>query len=110
MSQCTRGGMCNFMHLKPVSRDLKEELFEAQRLSIKILNPRPEEQEREKRLMVGAQPFKPVNRNDREQSGGTGYGARRNGYKRDDRRDNYRRDDRRDFDRRDDRSYSRSRH
>ena len=22
-SECTRGGFCNFMHLKPISRDLK---------------------------------------------------------------------------------------
>ena len=106
MSQCTRGGMCNFMHLKPVSRDLKDELYEAQRLSIKMLNPRPEEQEREQRLMVGARPFKPVNKDDREQ-GYRGRDEGRRDYRRDDRRD-----ERRDRDyRRDERpSYGRSRY
>ncbi|UZO15064.1 uncharacterized protein OCT59_006500 [Rhizophagus irregularis] len=30
-AECTRGGFCNFMHLKEVSRYLKKELFAAQR-------------------------------------------------------------------------------
>jgi len=25
--ECTRGGFCNFMHLKPISRELKRELY-----------------------------------------------------------------------------------
>ncbi|CAJ0766548.1 858_t:CDS:2, partial [Entrophospora sp. SA101] len=29
-AECTRGGFCNFMHLKEVSRYLKKELFVAQ--------------------------------------------------------------------------------
>ncbi|KAJ3282893.1 hypothetical protein HDU79_009591 [Rhizoclosmatium sp. JEL0117] len=36
-SECNRGGLCNFMHLKTVSRSLKRELQDAQRASIKIL-------------------------------------------------------------------------
>ncbi|KAJ3344189.1 Splicing factor U2AF 26 kDa subunit [Entophlyctis luteolus] len=36
-SECNRGGLCNFMHLKTVSRALSRELYEAQRLSLKIL-------------------------------------------------------------------------
>lgn len=28
MGECTRGGFCNFMHLRPVSRHLRRELFE----------------------------------------------------------------------------------
>lgn len=24
---CTRGGYCNFMHLRPISRDLRKQLF-----------------------------------------------------------------------------------
>lgn len=27
MGECTRGGFCNFMHLKPISRDLKKFLY-----------------------------------------------------------------------------------
>ena len=26
-SECTRGGFCNFMHLKPISRELRRELY-----------------------------------------------------------------------------------
>ncbi|KAJ3126791.1 hypothetical protein HK100_010081 [Physocladia obscura] len=36
-SECNRGGLCNFMHLKTVSRSLTRELQEAQHLSLKIL-------------------------------------------------------------------------
>lgn len=25
--ECTRGGFCNFMHLKPISRELRRELY-----------------------------------------------------------------------------------
>ncbi|KAJ3089214.1 hypothetical protein HK102_006916 [Quaeritorhiza haematococci] len=39
-SECTRGGLCNFMHLKNVSRKVKKNLFEAQRKSIKMLRQR----------------------------------------------------------------------
>jgi splicing factor U2AF 35 kDa subunit len=39
-SECTRGGFCNFMHLKPVSKMLKRELYQGQRLSIEALKPR----------------------------------------------------------------------
>ncbi|KAI8838171.1 hypothetical protein BJ741DRAFT_562878 [Chytriomyces cf. hyalinus JEL632] len=38
-SECNRGGLCNFMHLKTVSRSLRRELSEAQRLSLKMLKP-----------------------------------------------------------------------
>uniref|UniRef100_A0A8C2QE38 Splicing factor U2AF 35 kDa subunit n=1 Tax=Cricetulus griseus TaxID=10029 RepID=A0A8C2QE38_CRIGR len=27
MGECTRGGFCNFMHLKPISRELRQELY-----------------------------------------------------------------------------------
>jgi len=27
MGECTRAGFCNFMHLKPISRDLRRELY-----------------------------------------------------------------------------------
>lgn len=27
MGECTRGGFCNFMHLKPISRELRRELY-----------------------------------------------------------------------------------
>jgi len=31
MGECTRAGFCNFMHLKPISRDLRRELYSRQR-------------------------------------------------------------------------------
>jgi len=34
-AECTRGGFCNFMHLKEVSRRLKKELFAAQRVYLR---------------------------------------------------------------------------
>ena len=102
-SECTRGGFCNFMHLKPVSIVLKRELFEAQKESIKILNPRPDEALREQKLRgertrpgVARTPLYPE---------GTGVDppARRfNSDRGGDRRFENRRDDRKD-DRRDDR-------
>ncbi len=27
MGECTRAGFCNFMHLKPISRELRKELY-----------------------------------------------------------------------------------
>ncbi|OZJ04368.1 Splicing factor U2AF 23 kDa subunit [Bifiguratus adelaidae] len=37
MGECTRGGFCNFMHLKLPSKELKRELYGGQRLSIREL-------------------------------------------------------------------------
>ncbi|PAA71553.1 hypothetical protein BOX15_Mlig031356g1 [Macrostomum lignano] len=31
MGECTRGGFCNFMHLKPISRDLRRRLYNRSR-------------------------------------------------------------------------------
>ncbi|KAJ3287002.1 Splicing factor U2AF 26 kDa subunit [Borealophlyctis nickersoniae] len=36
-AECTRGGFCNFMHLKLVTREVRKELFEAQKASLKML-------------------------------------------------------------------------
>ncbi|KAG7275915.1 hypothetical protein CRUP_011365 [Coryphaenoides rupestris] len=33
MGECTRGGFCNFMHLKPISRELRRELYGRKRKS-----------------------------------------------------------------------------
>uniref|UniRef100_A0A4W6FG39 Cystathionine beta-synthase n=2 Tax=Percomorphaceae TaxID=1489872 RepID=A0A4W6FG39_LATCA len=35
MGECTRGGFCNFMHLKPISRELRRELYGRRRKSTK---------------------------------------------------------------------------
>ncbi|KAJ3073248.1 hypothetical protein HDU98_001930 [Podochytrium sp. JEL0797] len=35
--ECNRGGLCNFMHLKTVSRTLRRDLEDSQRASIKLL-------------------------------------------------------------------------
>ncbi|KAG9335019.1 hypothetical protein JZ751_006160 [Albula glossodonta] len=32
MGECTRGGFCNFMHLKPISRELRRELYGRRRI------------------------------------------------------------------------------
>lgn len=37
MGECTRAGLCNFMHLKRPSRGIKSDLAEAQRKSLRIL-------------------------------------------------------------------------
>ncbi len=36
LSECNRGGFCNFMHLKPVTKQLKRDLFEAQRKTLRM--------------------------------------------------------------------------
>jgi splicing factor U2AF 35 kDa subunit len=38
-NECTRGGFCNFMHIKVVSPAIKKDLFQAQVASLKILKP-----------------------------------------------------------------------
>lgn len=35
ISECNRGGFCNFMHLKHPSRQLRRELYEGQRLDVR---------------------------------------------------------------------------
>lgn len=45
ISECNRGGFCNFMHLKHPSRQLRRELYEGQRVDIK--EKRKEELRRE---------------------------------------------------------------
>ncbi|TPX38192.1 hypothetical protein SmJEL517_g00201 [Synchytrium microbalum] len=35
-SECTRGGFCNFMHLKAVTKQLRKDLMEGQRKTIKL--------------------------------------------------------------------------
>lgn len=34
--ECTRGGFCNFMHLKPISRELRRELYGRRRKRYKL--------------------------------------------------------------------------
>ncbi|GAB5576225.1 splicing factor U2AF 35 kDa subunit isoform X3 [Prionailurus iriomotensis] len=36
MGECTRGGFCNFMHLKPISRELRRELYGRRRKKIEV--------------------------------------------------------------------------
>lgn len=33
--ECTRGGFCNFMHLKPISRELRRELYGRSRRKVR---------------------------------------------------------------------------
>ncbi|KAJ3054022.1 hypothetical protein HK097_002851 [Rhizophlyctis rosea] len=47
-AECTRGGFCNFMHLKLVTRNVRKDLMESQRRSNKMLKkPKREGEERE---------------------------------------------------------------
>ncbi|KAI8899940.1 hypothetical protein BC833DRAFT_583768 [Globomyces pollinis-pini] len=110
-SECTRGGFCNFMHLKPVTKALKKDLYQAQQLSIKILKPRGEEPAREYSSTsrfrgddVYREPRDDYRSRDRDHRdrdrdrGGRGGRDYRDDRRRDDR---YHRDDRhRDYDRR----------
>ncbi|KAJ3394817.1 Splicing factor U2AF 26 kDa subunit [Lobulomyces angularis] len=41
--ECTRGGFCNFMHLKKASKQLKRELFDSQKKYLKIKRREEEE-------------------------------------------------------------------
>uniref|UniRef100_A0A3Q2VY41 U2 small nuclear RNA auxiliary factor 1 n=1 Tax=Haplochromis burtoni TaxID=8153 RepID=A0A3Q2VY41_HAPBU len=36
IGECTRGGFCNFMHLKPISRELRRELYGRRRKRYKL--------------------------------------------------------------------------
>ncbi|XP_071957957.1 splicing factor U2AF 26 kDa subunit-like [Antedon mediterranea] len=49
MGECTRGGFCNFMHLKPISRDLRRELYGRRRKKPKKSQSRSRSRERERR-------------------------------------------------------------
>ncbi|XP_063714017.1 splicing factor U2AF 35 kDa subunit-like [Symsagittifera roscoffensis] len=46
MGECTRGGFCNFMHLKPISRELRRELYGRSKKSKK---PKSRSKSRERR-------------------------------------------------------------
>ncbi|KAJ3037348.1 hypothetical protein HDV00_001773 [Rhizophlyctis rosea] len=48
-AECTRGGFCNFMHLKLVTRNVRKDLFESQRRSLKLLKRTSKDREAEDR-------------------------------------------------------------
>uniref|UniRef100_A0AAY4BML9 Splicing factor U2AF 35 kDa subunit n=1 Tax=Denticeps clupeoides TaxID=299321 RepID=A0AAY4BML9_9TELE len=52
MGECTRGGFCNFMHLKPISRELRRELYGRRRKR----TPRPLAPPRPRNLRRGHGP------------------------------------------------------
>lgn len=41
MGECTRGGFCNFMHLKPISRELRRELYGKNKKKSRSRSPQP---------------------------------------------------------------------
>ncbi|KAI8906652.1 hypothetical protein PhCBS80983_g03111 [Powellomyces hirtus] len=88
-AECTRGGFCNFMHLKLVSRPLEKELFAAQKESLSI-------QKKEKRNATRGS--KSTSR-DRSDHGGESRSSRRHRSRSPSDRDR----DRRRSDKRDDR-------
>jgi len=36
--ECTRGGFCNFMHLKPISRELRRKLYGRQKKYVPLFS------------------------------------------------------------------------
>lgn len=38
-NECTRGGFCNFMHMRVVTPAIRKDLFQAQMASLKIIKP-----------------------------------------------------------------------
>jgi len=48
MGECTRGGFCNFMHLKPISRDLRRKLYGRKEKRRKSRSPPTRREKREK--------------------------------------------------------------
>ncbi|KAJ3161272.1 Splicing factor U2AF 26 kDa subunit [Geranomyces variabilis] len=53
MAECTRGGFCNFMHLKLVSRSLEKELFAAQKETLAMKKKEKRDAERAARASAG---------------------------------------------------------
>ncbi|CAO3702648.1 unnamed protein product [Rhizopus stolonifer] len=49
ISECNRGGFCNFMHLKRPTRGLKHELYEGQRIDLKEKSKREDDNRRANR-------------------------------------------------------------
>ncbi|XP_015791065.1 splicing factor U2AF 35 kDa subunit [Tetranychus urticae] len=48
MGECTRSGFCNFMHLKPISRDLRRQLFGRRRGTARSYRSRSRSRSRER--------------------------------------------------------------
>ena len=49
IGECTRGGFCNFMHLKPISRELRKKLYNRSKGSKKSKRSRSRSRSRERR-------------------------------------------------------------
>ncbi|XP_075437792.1 splicing factor U2AF 35 kDa subunit-like isoform X2 [Ascaphus truei] len=80
MGECTRGGFCNFMHLKPISRELRRELYGRRRKKdrpqqgrVEINKHRSRSRSRERRSRS----------RDRGRGGGGGQGGGQGGGPRD---------------------------
>lgn len=85
-SECTRGGFCNFMHLKLVSRPLRRELFESQRAFVREQRQRrredggrDRERERGDRRRSGSRSRRGSRSKDRERSRRDSYEHGHNG-------------------------------
>ncbi|CAG8461420.1 8451_t:CDS:2 [Ambispora leptoticha] len=87
-AECTRGGFCNFMHLKEVSRRLKKELFAAQRVYLREQRRSKRDRSEEKSRSRTASEDRHRSR-DRSLDRSHDRDRRRSRRSRDDRRDSY---------------------
>uniref|UniRef100_A0A1A8FY99 U2(RNU2) small nuclear RNA auxiliary factor 1 n=1 Tax=Nothobranchius korthausae TaxID=1143690 RepID=A0A1A8FY99_9TELE len=70
MGECTRGGFCNFMHLKPISRELRRELYGRRRKGRHRSRSRSRERDRDRdRGRGGGRDHERRRPRDRERSG-----------------------------------------
>lgn len=86
MGECTRSGFCNFMHLKPISRDLRRYLYSRKAGGAGVGGGRPRSRSRSRSPRnrgAAARSRSPRNR------GGGGGGGNRRSRERDSRRGRY---------------------
>lgn len=68
MGECTRGGFCNFMHLKPISRELRRKLYGRQKNKSRSRSP-PTRRSRSRERYGGGGGGRDKPRGGRERSG-----------------------------------------
>ncbi|XP_051745794.1 splicing factor U2AF 35 kDa subunit isoform X3 [Ctenopharyngodon idella] len=69
MGECTRGGFCNFMHLKPISRELRRELYGRRRKRHRSRSRSRERRSRSRDRSRGGRERERRRSRDRERSG-----------------------------------------
>ncbi|XP_077088391.1 splicing factor U2AF 35 kDa subunit-like isoform X4 [Siphateles boraxobius] len=69
MGECTRGGFCNFMHLKPISRELRRDLYGRRRKRPSSQSGSREKRSRSRDRSRGGRERERRRSRDRERSG-----------------------------------------